>query len=165
VAEVAHAKHPESKACCSREFQGMFARDGPGDECGGKDGVKESAMVWTGRGFQDVREQTQRVRSDWHARIRKRVSIPYFCGWSPTQPRSAGESACACAEEEFAPIKWSVVVHRHFGGLDKDVDGRADNCSSYEMCFSVWHNHFRFLREGCPEFSIFDFRFSIKQKS
>ena len=61
---------------------------------------------------------------------------------------TSDESACASAEEEFAPIKWSVVVHRHLGGLDEDVDGSADNCSSYEMCFSVWHIHFQFLREG-----------------
>ena len=25
VAEIAHAKNPEGKACCSREFQGVFA--------------------------------------------------------------------------------------------------------------------------------------------
>ena len=49
------------------------------------------------------------------------------------------ESACTSAEEELAPIKWSVVVHRHFGDLDADVDGRADDCAGYEVCFSVWH--------------------------
>jgi len=43
VAEVAHAKNPEGKARCSREFQGVFAGDGPGDESSGKDGVEELA--------------------------------------------------------------------------------------------------------------------------
>ena len=117
MAEVAHAKHPESQACCAREFQGVFAGDGPGDESGSDNTVKELAMVWTGRGFQDVRAETE-------------------------------ESPCAGAEEEFAPIKWSVVVHRHLGGLDEDVDGRADNCAGYEMCFSVWHNHFRLNKKS-----------------
>jgi len=43
VAEVAHPKYPESKARCAREFQSVFARDGPGDESGSDDGVKELA--------------------------------------------------------------------------------------------------------------------------
>jgi len=112
VAEVAHTKHSESKACCAREFQGLFAGDGPGDECGGEDIPDGLERVW---------DAVERI---------------------PT----GDESACAGAEEEFVPIKWSVIVHRHFGALDGDVDGRAENCPGYEMCFCVWHTHFRFLK-------------------
>ena len=90
MAEIAHAKHPESKACWAREFQGAFAGDGPGDKSGSNDGVKELAGGC-------------RIHS----------------GCNPfrvVDGRGIGcESACASAEEEFGPIKWSVVVHRHFG--------------------------------------------------
>jgi hypothetical protein len=55
-----------------------------------------------------------------------------------------GEGACASAKEEFAPIKFSVVVHSDFGRLDKEVDGCADDCAGYEMSFSVWHRGFLF---------------------
>jgi len=81
VAEVVHAKHPESKAGCSGEFQGVFAGDGPGDECGGKDIPEGRERIW---------DAVERV---------------------PT----CDEGACASAEEEFVPIKLSVVVHGHLG--------------------------------------------------
>jgi len=106
VAEVADAESPEGKPGCSREFQGVFAGDGPGNEGGGEDAVKELTVVWTTVNFRRPNKSPLTLALSPSDGERERFQ--YVRGRS-------GEGACASAEEEFVPIKWSVVVHRHFG--------------------------------------------------